>query len=76
MLQKRPVNVNFMSCIIRSSFTMDAYYYYYYYSITSTDANKLERIQQKLTALCFKRCFPQIDHCYEFALKQLKLHTL
>ncbi|PNF19262.1 hypothetical protein B7P43_G08007 [Cryptotermes secundus] len=45
-------------------------------SITSTDANKLERIQQKFTALCFKRFFPQVDYRYDFALEQLKLHTL
>jgi hypothetical protein len=45
-------------------------------SITSTDANKLERIQQKFMALCFKRFFPQADYCYGFALEQLKLHTL
>ncbi|PNF34240.1 hypothetical protein B7P43_G17496 [Cryptotermes secundus] len=45
-------------------------------SITSTDANKLERIQQKFTALCFKRFFPQVGYCYDFALEQLKLHTL
>ncbi|PNF29809.1 hypothetical protein B7P43_G10577 [Cryptotermes secundus] len=45
-------------------------------SITSTDANKSEHIQQKFTALCFKRSFPQVDHCYNFALEQLKLHTL
>jgi hypothetical protein len=45
-----------------------------WHSITSTDANKLERIQQNFWR--FKRFFPQIDYCYEFALKQLKLHTL
>ncbi|PNF40967.1 hypothetical protein B7P43_G08815 [Cryptotermes secundus] len=45
-------------------------------SITSTDANKLERIQQEFTALCFKRFFPQVDYRYDFALEQLKLHTL
>jgi hypothetical protein len=44
-------------------------------SITSTDANKLERIQQKFTALCFKRFFLQADYCYGFAL-ELKLHIL
>jgi hypothetical protein len=48
---------------------------YYYYSITSTDANKLESIQQKFTALCLKRFFPQADYCYGFALEQFKLHT-
>jgi hypothetical protein len=45
-------------------------------SITSTDANKLERIQQKFTALCFKRFFPQVNYSYDSALKQLNLHTL
>jgi hypothetical protein len=32
-------------------------------SITSADANKLERIQKKFTALCFKRFFPQVNCC-------------
>jgi hypothetical protein len=45
-------------------------------SITSTDANKLERIQQKFAALCFNRFFPQFDYIYALALEQLKLHTL
>jgi hypothetical protein len=38
-------------------------------SITSTDANKLQRIQQKFTALCFKCFFLQADYCYGFALE-------
>jgi hypothetical protein len=45
-------------------------------SITSTDANKLERIQQKFTAICFKRFFPQANYCYDFALELLNLQTL
>jgi hypothetical protein len=45
-------------------------------SITSTDAKKLERIQQKFAALCLKRFFPQVDYSYDLALEQLKLHTL
>jgi hypothetical protein len=44
-------------------------------SITSTDAKKLERIQQKFAALCLKRFF-QVDYSYDLALDQLKLHTL
>jgi hypothetical protein len=31
-------------------------------SIASTDANRLEHIQQKCTALCFKRFFPHVDY--------------
>ncbi|PNF36234.1 hypothetical protein B7P43_G08692, partial [Cryptotermes secundus] len=45
-------------------------------SIISTDANKLECNQQKYTALCYKRSFPQVDYCHDFALEQFKLHTL
>jgi hypothetical protein len=45
-------------------------------SVTSTDANKLERIQQKFTALYFKSLFPRVDYRYDFALEQLKMHTL
>jgi hypothetical protein len=41
-------------------------------SITSTDANKLERIQKKFSALCCN----QVDYTYALALQQLKLHTL
>jgi hypothetical protein len=33
-------------------------------SITSTDANKLERIQQMFVALCFNSFFPQFHYCY------------
>jgi hypothetical protein len=45
-------------------------------SITSTDANKLERIQQRFAALCFNRFFPQVQYSYSLALVKLKLHTL
>jgi hypothetical protein len=45
-------------------------------SITSTDANKLERTQQKFATLCLNRFFPQVDFSYVLALEQLKLHTL
>ncbi|PNF32147.1 hypothetical protein B7P43_G02842 [Cryptotermes secundus] len=45
-------------------------------SITSTDANKLERIQQRFAALCFKRFFPKVHYNYSLALEELKLHTL
>jgi hypothetical protein len=45
-------------------------------SITTTDANKLERIQQRFSALCFNRFFPQVNYSYSLALEQLKLHTL
>jgi hypothetical protein len=44
--------------------------------IASTDANKLERIQQKFAALCLDRFFPQADYGYDLALEQLKLYTL
>jgi hypothetical protein len=45
-------------------------------SITSTDANKLERIQQRFAALCFNRFFPQVNYNYSLALVKLKLYTL
>jgi hypothetical protein len=45
-------------------------------SITSTDANKLERIQQRFAALCFYRFFPQVHYCYTLALQELTLYTL
>jgi hypothetical protein len=37
-------------------------------SITSTDANKLERIQQSFATLCFNRFFPQVRYSYSLAL--------
>jgi hypothetical protein len=43
----------------------------------STDASKLERIQQRFAALCFKRFFnPEVPYCYSFVLEELKLLTL
>jgi hypothetical protein len=42
----------------------------------STDANRLERIQQRVAALCFNRFFPEVNYSYSLALEQLKLHTL
>jgi hypothetical protein len=45
-------------------------------SITSTDANKLERIQQRFAALCFNPFLPGAHYCYSLVLEDLKLHTL
>jgi hypothetical protein len=45
-------------------------------SITSTHANKLERIQHRFAALCFNRFFPQVNYSYSLALEKLTLHTL
>jgi hypothetical protein len=45
-------------------------------SITSTDANKRERIQRNLAALYFNIFFTQVHYSYDLALKQLKLQTL
>jgi hypothetical protein len=42
----------------------------------STDANKLERIQQRFAALCFNHFFPGAHYFYSLALEELKLHTL
>jgi hypothetical protein len=45
-------------------------------SITSTDANKLERIQQRFEALSFNRFFPGAHYCYSLVLEELNLQTL
>jgi hypothetical protein len=45
-------------------------------SIMSTDANKLERIQQKFTSICFYRFFPYVPYNYTIALEKLGLHSL
>jgi hypothetical protein len=44
--------------------------------ITTTDANKLERIQQKFAALCYNRFLPHVHYSYANALEFLKFHTL
>jgi hypothetical protein len=43
-------------------------------SVTSTDANKLERIQQKFTSVCFYRFYPHAAYNYTVALDKLGLH--
>jgi hypothetical protein len=45
-------------------------------SITSTDANKLERFLQMFVDLYVNLSFPQGHYNCPLALKQLKLHTL
>jgi hypothetical protein len=45
-------------------------------TITSTDANKLERIQQKFESVCFYRFLPHVTYSYTFALEKLSLHSL
>jgi hypothetical protein len=45
-------------------------------SITSTDANKLERIQQKFTSVCFYSFFPHVPYIYTDALEKLHMQTL
>jgi hypothetical protein len=45
-------------------------------SITSTDASKLECIQQKFVALCQNCFFPQIHYNYVNALEHRNFHTL
>jgi hypothetical protein len=39
-------------------------------SITTTGANKLERIQQKFSALCYYRFLPHVHYTYANALEQ------
>jgi hypothetical protein len=41
--------------------------------VTSIDANKPERIQQKLAALCFNGFFSHVHYSCAYALQQLKL---
>jgi hypothetical protein len=45
-------------------------------AITSTDTNKLERIQQKLAFVCFYHFFPHVRYTYTVALEKLSLHSL
>jgi hypothetical protein len=45
-------------------------------SITTTDANTLECIQQNFAALCYNRFLPHVHYSYADALEYLKLHTL
>lgn len=45
-------------------------------SVTSTDGNKLEHIQQNFAALCFNCSSPHVHYSYTYALEDLKLNTL
>jgi hypothetical protein len=45
-------------------------------SITTTDASKLECIQQKFAALCYNCFLPHVHCSYANVLECLKLHTL
>jgi hypothetical protein len=45
-------------------------------SITSTDANKLERIQQKFASVCVYRFFSNVSYAYNAALDKLGLQSL
>jgi hypothetical protein len=45
-------------------------------SVTTTDDNKLERIQQKFSALCYNPFLLHVHYSYAKALEYLKLHTL
>lgn len=44
-------------------------------SITSTESNKMERIQHRSEAR-FNRFFSQVNHRYSLALEELKLYSL
>jgi hypothetical protein len=44
-------------------------------SITSTDANKLEPIQQKFASVCFYRFLPHVPYIYTNDLAKLNLQT-
>jgi hypothetical protein len=47
-------------------------------SVTSTDANKLKRIQQKFASVCFYRFSPHVPYTYMYtvALEKWRLHSL
>jgi hypothetical protein len=45
-------------------------------SVTSTNTNKLERMQQRFEAPCFNRIFPDAHCLYSLALEELKLYIL
>jgi hypothetical protein len=45
-------------------------------AITSTDANKLERNQQKFVSVSFYPFSPHVPYTYTFALGKLSLHSL
>jgi hypothetical protein len=40
-------------------------------SITSSDASRLECIQQRYVAMSFNSFFPQVHYCCSFALEEL-----
>jgi hypothetical protein len=42
----------------------------------STDANKLEHIQQKFASICFYCFFPHVPYSYTHALENLSLHSM
>jgi hypothetical protein len=44
--------------------------------ITSSDANELESMQQKLAFFCFNCLFPHIHYSYAYALETLRHHSL
>jgi hypothetical protein len=45
-------------------------------SITSTDANKLECVQQKFASVCFYCFVPNVSNYYTFTLDKLRLYSL
>jgi hypothetical protein len=45
-------------------------------SVTCTDANKLELVQQTFAPLCFNCVFSHVHYIYAYVLEQLKLLAL
>jgi hypothetical protein len=74
----RTITFNFspLECMLRLYITLIRskleYVSVIWNSLTSTDANKLEHIQQRYVALCSNRFFPQVHYCYSRALEELK----
>jgi hypothetical protein len=71
---------SFLDCLYVLHFTLvrskSEYVSVVWNSVTSIDANKLERIQQKFASVCFYSLFPHVPYSYRYALEKLSLHSL
>jgi hypothetical protein len=80
LIRRATFNFSTLECMLTLYFTLVRpkveYASVVWNSVTSTDANNLERIQRKFMAICFRRFFHKVDYSYDSALDQLNLHTL